>query len=233
MHPAHVVAPAEVECTLSDKLTGETWEKGFHQRFTPLQEHVQVTPLRNTISVLGPFGQDIPLDYNDLTAGFSQRLGCTKSRNTSPNDDCAHDLQAYHALVPGAVFNESPKLILRARAVCQSPHCERLVRKHVLDTVEQLFYIQRMERIAIRELNQRTSQVLDRIRRGETLIITDHGEPIARLSPIGATRSVLDRLIEQGLATPARSALPFPPAAGFGDPLLDSTAIVRAMRDEE
>jgi len=40
-------------------------------------------------------------------------------------------------------------------------------------------------------------------------------------------------LIEQGLATPAHSTLPFPPAAVFGDPSLDSTVAVRAMRDEE
>ena len=90
-----------------------------------------------------------------------------------------------------------------------------------------------MERIAIRDLNQRTSQVLDRIRRGETLIVTDHGEPIARLSPIGNTRSVLDRLIADGKAIPPRTSLSFPPAVVFGDSSIDGANIVRAMRDEE
>ncbi len=90
-----------------------------------------------------------------------------------------------------------------------------------------------MERIAVRELNQKTSQVLERVQRGETLIVTDHGEPVARLSPIGNTRSVLDRLIAQGKAIPPRSSAPFPAAVSFGDPAIDSTDIVRALRDEE
>ena len=75
--------------------------------------------------------------------------------------------------------------------------------------------------------------MLDRIRRGETLIVTDHGEPIARLSPIGNTRSLLDRLIYEGKATPPRTSLAFPPAVAFGDSLIDGASIVRAMRDEE
>lgn len=90
-----------------------------------------------------------------------------------------------------------------------------------------------MHRIAVRDLNQRTSQMLERVRRGETLIVTDHGEPVARLSPIGNTATVLDLLITQGKAIPARTTAPFPEAVSFGDPSVDSTDVVRAMRDEE
>lgn len=89
-----------------------------------------------------------------------------------------------------------------------------------------------MVRIGIRELNQRTSQVLDRVRRGETVIVTDHGEPVARLVPIGDTASVLDELIGAGKATPPRFKGPLPPAVAFGDPSTDSTEVVRALRDE-
>jgi prevent-host-death family protein len=89
-----------------------------------------------------------------------------------------------------------------------------------------------MARIGIRELNQQTSQVLERVRRGETLIVTDHGEPIARLVPIGAATSVLDELVAAGKAIAPRSKGPLPPAARFGDPSRDSTDLVRTLRDE-
>jgi prevent-host-death family protein len=102
-----------------------------------------------------------------------------------------------------------------------------------LASVEQMYYTQTMERIAVRDLNQRTSQMLDRVRRGETLIVTDHGEPVARLSPIGNTRTVLDLLISQGKAIPPRTTKPFPAPVSFGDASIDSTAVVRSMRDEE
>jgi prevent-host-death family protein len=95
-----------------------------------------------------------------------------------------------------------------------------------------LFYTSFMVRIGVRELNQRTSQVLDRVRRGETVIVTDHGEPVARLVPIGDTASVLDELIGAGKAIPPRLKGPLPPAVAFGDPSSDSTEIVRELRDE-
>jgi prevent-host-death family protein len=89
-----------------------------------------------------------------------------------------------------------------------------------------------MTRIGIRELNQRTSQVLERVRRGETLIVTDHGEPIARLVPIGTAMSLLDELVASGKAIAPRSKGPLPPAVSFGDPSMDSAEVVRALRDE-
>jgi len=101
-----------------------------------------------------------------------------------------------------------------------------------LDHVEQLFYNSSMVRIGIRELNQRTSQVLERVRRGETVIITDHGEPVARLVPIGATASVLDELIDAGKAIPPRLKASLPPAVAFGDPATDSSEVVSSLRDE-
>jgi prevent-host-death family protein len=88
-------------------------------------------------------------------------------------------------------------------------------------------------RIGVRELNQRTSQILDRVRRGETLIVTDHGEPIARLVPIGDTLSVLDELIGAGKAIPPRVKGALPRPVIFGHPEGDSADIVRKMRDEE
>jgi len=75
-----------------------------------------------------------------------------------------------------------------------------------------------MVRIGIRELNKRTSQVLDRVRRGETVIVTDHGEPVARLVPLApdekrATRE--ERLIRSGALRP-----PSAPRRPLGAPKL-------------
>jgi prevent-host-death family protein len=89
-----------------------------------------------------------------------------------------------------------------------------------------------MVRIGVRELNQRTSQVLDRVRRGETVIVTDHGEPIARLVPIGDTASFLDELIGAGKAIPPRFKGELPAPVAFGDPSFDSTDVVGELRDE-
>ncbi|MFY1688613.1 type II toxin-antitoxin system Phd/YefM family antitoxin [Plantactinospora sp. WMMB782] len=50
-----------------------------------------------------------------------------------------------------------------------------------------------MERIGVRAPNQNTSLVLARVSGGETVEITDRGQPIARLVPIGTDRSVLTK----------------------------------------
>ena len=55
-----------------------------------------------------------------------------------------------------------------------------------------------MRQIGIRELNQRTSQVLDRVQAGEEIEITDRGVPIAELRPIRGARTGLARLAAAG-----------------------------------
>jgi antitoxin (DNA-binding transcriptional repressor) of toxin-antitoxin stability system len=64
------------------------------------------------------------------------------------------------------------------------------------------------------------------------VIVTDHGQPVARLVPIGDTASVLDELIGAGKAIPPRFKGPLPRAVAFSDPSLDSTDVVDALRDE-
>lgn len=53
-----------------------------------------------------------------------------------------------------------------------------------------------MGTVTVTELNQRTKAVLDRVRAGEQLVITDRGRPIARLVPDEPTR--WDQLIASG-----------------------------------
>lgn len=56
--------------------------------------------------------------------------------------------------------------------------------------------------VGVRELRQQASRVLDLVKKGEVIVVTEHGKPIAELVPIKKTK--LERLIEQGAITPAK-----------------------------
>lgn len=56
--------------------------------------------------------------------------------------------------------------------------------------------------VGVRELRQQASRVLDLVKRGEVIVVTEHGTPIAEIVPI--KKSKLQRLIEQGAITPAK-----------------------------
>lgn len=89
-------------------------------------------------------------------------------------------------------------------------------------------------KVGLRELRHRARDVFDRVRSGETIDITEHGRPIARISPI-VTRPpapVMARLIEEGRAQ-AASRPGFRPRMrpGNGSDLLGKA--LRALRDEE
>jgi prevent-host-death family protein len=66
-----------------------------------------------------------------------------------------------------------------------------------------MFYTDLMAaRIGVRELNQQTSQVLDRVRAGEVVEITDRGVPVAEIRPVGRERSALARMESEGQLNP-------------------------------
>jgi prevent-host-death family protein len=56
-------------------------------------------------------------------------------------------------------------------------------------------------RVGLRELRQHASAVIKRVRGGESVEITDHGHPIARIVPLQP--STLDQLVLDGRATGA------------------------------
>ena len=95
----------------------------------------------------------------------------------------------------------------------------------------------RPARVGVRELRRNLSIYLDRVKAGETLEVTEHGHPVARLTPNPPVRmSIVDRMIAEGRATPAtgddagdRRALPYPPSIP-GRPLSE---ILQEMRDED
>jgi prevent-host-death family protein len=66
-----------------------------------------------------------------------------------------------------------------------------------------LYYTEEMASVGIRELNQQTSQIMDRVRAGETIEITDRGVPVAEIRPLSEDQSVLAQLAAEGLVIPA------------------------------
>ena len=55
--------------------------------------------------------------------------------------------------------------------------------------------------IGVRELRQNASKVLDLVKDGAIIEITEHGVPVARLTPI--KRSLYEEYLESGLIKPA------------------------------
>lgn len=74
-----------------------------------------------------------------------------------------------------------------------------------------------MIRAGIRELRQNASVLIRRVIGGETIEVTERGRPVARIVPLHG-RSVLDQMIAEGRATPARGDLldlkPLAPVSG-------------------
>jgi antitoxin (DNA-binding transcriptional repressor) of toxin-antitoxin stability system len=64
-----------------------------------------------------------------------------------------------------------------------------------------------MERIGIREMRQNLSRYAQRVRNGESFVITDRGEDVAQLSPAPSRASVLDRLVAERQARRAHGSL--------------------------
>ena len=58
-----------------------------------------------------------------------------------------------------------------------------------------------MDSVGVRELRQNASKVLDRVKSGEVIEVTERGNPVAFIAPIAdSSREVL---IQAGLLTPA------------------------------
>jgi prevent-host-death family protein len=90
--------------------------------------------------------------------------------------------------------------------------------------------------VGARELKTRLGAYLEEVRRGRTIVVTERGEPVAELRPLGlATTGVeaqLDRLAALGfLSRPSRRPLRrFRPIRHRGRPLSDTVAEERGDR---
>lgn len=57
--------------------------------------------------------------------------------------------------------------------------------------------------VGVRELRDNLSKWIERAKRGQDILITERGKPVARLTPVEKSPA-LERLIARGIVTPAR-----------------------------
>jgi prevent-host-death family protein len=92
-----------------------------------------------------------------------------------------------------------------------------------------------MKRVGVRELRQNLSVHLQRVKKGETLEVTERGVPVARLQPIGDQNPLIARLEREGIVLPGGSGrvddMPQPRALESGERTL--TEVLLEMREED
>jgi len=88
--------------------------------------------------------------------------------------------------------------------------------------------------VGLRDLRHHTSEVLARVRHGETIDITEHGRLIARIVPAGerTPTPILERLVASGRATLAHRP-GYRPRMHPADGTDKLTETLATMRDEE
>jgi len=89
-----------------------------------------------------------------------------------------------------------------------------------------------MERIGVRELRQHASRYLSRVKAGESVEVTERGQPVARLTPLPEHSDVRSRLIAEGRLIPRlRDPHNLPPPVD--DPALRPTSeILDDLRED-
>ena len=89
-----------------------------------------------------------------------------------------------------------------------------------------------MPQIGLRELSHQTARIVDRVRHGETIEITDHGKAILRMVPVKPADSLLDRLVAQGRVVPPTTE-EWPDQVLEDRPELNLSDIAVSLREDE
>lgn len=58
--------------------------------------------------------------------------------------------------------------------------------------------------IGIRELRTNLSAIVERVKAGEEIVVTEYGKPVARLGPVDEETLAIQRLTELGILKPPR-----------------------------
>jgi prevent-host-death family protein len=88
-----------------------------------------------------------------------------------------------------------------------------------------------MKSATITEVKNQLSAIIDRVRAGESVIVTDRGQPVATIQPVRADAddtARLARLERSGVVRPASKSPPPPPA----DLPVPTGSAVEALIDE-
>jgi prevent-host-death family protein len=96
-------------------------------------------------------------------------------------------------------------------------------------------YHRGLGRTGVREFNQHTSRVIERVKRGKVIEVIERGKPVARVmpGPTALVQGLLDRLVAEGRAVPPMMSGPPPMPPVIGDPTTDAAAGLSKARDEE
>lgn len=87
--------------------------------------------------------------------------------------------------------------------------------------------------MGMRDLGQNVSRVLARVKEGESLVVTEHGRPVARLVPY-TTGTSLDEMIASGEVTPPSGDLQeFLARHKPVESEILGSKVLQEMRDEE
>lgn len=92
-----------------------------------------------------------------------------------------------------------------------------------------------MATVTVSELNQQTARVLERVKSGESITITEYGRAIAKLVPDAPSTGdpLLDVLIAQGQVVPAANPGPIPPTPPREEHEGDIDLSEQLIRDRE
>lgn len=61
------------------------------------------------------------------------------------------------------------------------------------------------DEVGVRDLKNNLSRYLDRVQRGEEIIVTEHGRPVARLSAVDEPTDRLAALVASGAVRPPKN----------------------------
>jgi len=92
-----------------------------------------------------------------------------------------------------------------------------------------------MATVTVSELNQQTARVLERVKNGEPITVTEYGRAIARIVPNAPSTGdpLLDALIAQGRLIPAANPGLIPPTPPRTDSDSDLSLSEQLIRDRE
>ena len=86
--------------------------------------------------------------------------------------------------------------------------------------------------VGIRALKQNASEVMARVKKGASIVVTDRGRPVGRIVPVA--QSLLERLEQAGELTPPTGSLDavLQAAAIHPEPLVSSSELLERSREE-